>query len=114
MNFRMSAALFIITVGLFLGCKNEKTNNKDTLAKETMVSIIAEVELSQAAFKIEDQDKKIDLDKITSLIFEKYHTSKKQFDESMRYYTKNPKELEEIYSEVISEISRLQADSRVE
>ena len=97
-------------VTLFGGCNSEQVTNENILSKEEMTSIIVEIELLQAAFKVETQENKFNIDKLTNVIFENHHTTKLQFDESMLYYSKHPQEMENIYNDVISSVSSKQAE----
>ena len=93
------------------GCKDKTPINPNLLPKETMVSIIVEMEFVQAAFKVENKENKFNIDSVSNTIFENHHSTKEQFDESMSYYSQFPQEMESIYNEVISELSRKQAGS---
>ncbi|MCB9364685.1 MAG: DUF4296 domain-containing protein [Flavobacteriales bacterium] len=99
---------FLILFLIGFGCKDKTPLNPDILPKETMVSIIVDIELVQAAFKIENKEKKFNIDNVSNIIFKDNHTTKKQFDESMVYYSKHPQEVESIYNDVISTLSQKQ------
>lgn len=100
--------LIVVLVMFFLGCKHEELKPSNVLPKQEMIQLIVEIELSQAAFKIKSQDKKFDLDKVSNSIFEKHKTTSQNFDESLKYYTSRPSQMEEIYNEVISILSQKQ------
>lgn len=111
MKFRVLLLMFIIALTVFCGCNSEQNINENVLPKDEMTSIIVELELVQAAFKVETQDNKFNLDKLTNTIFENHHTTKQQFDESVLYYSKYPEEMENIYNDVISSISSKQVEN---
>jgi hypothetical protein len=106
MSYRILVVLII--VGLFLGCNNREAENHNILAKEDMVSIIVEIELIQAAFKVEKGAEQFNLEEVSNSVFESYHATKQQFDESLLHYSKQPQEMENIYNDVISILSQKQ------
>lgn len=107
---RIAISFLILFVAVF-GCKDKKSINHNLLPKETMVSIIVEIELVQAAFKVENQENKFNLDSISNTVFKNHHTTKQQFDENMLYYSKSPQEMESIYNDVITSISSKQSEN---
>ena len=42
--------------------------------------------------------------------FEKHEITRDQFDESINFYTENPKDMQEIYEKVLVELSKIKAD----
>jgi hypothetical protein len=108
MNKNRIIISFLTLLLIGFGCKDKAPISTNILPKETMVSIIVEMELLQATFKVEQQEKKFNLEKTSSFIFENHYTTKKQFDESILYYSKYPQEMESIYNEVITVLSQKQ------
>ena len=107
----MSYKIIIVVLAIFfLGCKHEELKPSNVLPKQEMIQLIVEIELSQAAFKIKNQDKKFDLDQVSNHIFEKHQTTSQNFDESLKYYTSRLSQMEEIYNEVISILSQKQVE----
>jgi hypothetical protein len=108
MNKNRIIISFLTLLLIGFGCKDKAPISTNILPKETMVSIIVEMELLQATFKVEQQEKKFNLENISNIIFEKHHTTKEQFEESMMYYSKFPQEMESIYNNVVSTLSQKQ------
>lgn len=73
-----------------------------------MAEIIAEMELSQAVYKLQQINHQIDIVSITDDIYKRNNTSKKEFDSSLKFYTQSPKDIDEIYNEVIAILVRKQ------
>ena len=76
-----------------------------------MAEIIAEMELAQAAYKFQSNNQGFDIDFVFEEIYKKNKTSKEDFNLSLKFYSKSPKEMEDIYTETISFINQKQAGS---
>ena len=75
-----------------------------------MAEIIAEMELSQAVYKLQQINNQIDIVSITNDIYRRNNTSKEEFDLSLKFYTQSPKDIDEIYNEVIAILVRKQLE----
>lgn len=79
-----------------------------------MISIITDVQMAEAAARIKkNKSRNIKNEKAISnlyyaLIFKKYNITKKDFDKSLAYYNQNINELNEIYTEVITNLNKKQ------
>ena len=84
------------------------------LPKEQIVNILTDVHLAEAAltYKSAKSDSAMQLAvDYYNYIYQSRHVTKKQFDESLDFYTKHPELLEKIYEEVINELSKKQAEA---
>lgn len=99
--------IFFFIVVLF-SCKTE--NQQEYIAKSLMAEIIADMELAQATYKFQPIDQRSDLDFMFEEIYKRHQVSKDVFNESLKFYSSSPKEIDEIYNEAIVLISRKQAD----
>ena len=43
-------------------------------------------------------------------LFTKYKTNTKEFQETMEYYVRHPKELDKVYEEVLENLSKMQSE----
>lgn len=76
-----------------------------------MAAIIAEVELVQAVYKLQQLNSPIDVISITDEIYKRNNTTKEDFNRSMKFYAQSPKDIDEIYNEVIATLVRKQLQS---
>ncbi|MGE0562855.1 MAG: DUF4296 domain-containing protein [Flavobacteriales bacterium] len=104
----MSTKLLIPLIFLFLSCSQKQ--EQKYLSKATMAEIIAEMELSQAVYKFHQINHQIDIISITDEIYKRNNTSKEEFDKSLKFYTQSPKDIDEIYNEVIAILVRKQVE----
>lgn len=102
---------YFVILGLILGCFScsEEKVDEHILSKETMVQIMTEMELAKAIVIITSPDKKPTNEDLYHTIYQKYHTNKQNFNESLLHYAKKPQEMEQIYNEVITALSQKQA-----
>ena len=99
----------------FTSCKEKKQELRPTyvIAKDTMVQILAEVHLLESSIGIRIfEEKKIVYTRniVKSKIYKKYGVSKERFFKSYNYYTQRPAVIDSIYIDVISEISKKEAE----
>jgi hypothetical protein len=95
----------------FVSC-SPKQDKEQYLPKNIMAEIIAEMELSQAVYKLQQINHQIDIVSITNDIYQRNNTSKEEFDLSLKFYAKSPKDIDEIYNEVIAILVRKQAEAK--
>jgi len=93
----------------FVSCQTK--NEEVYLSKSTMSTIIAEVELAQAAYKLQQMNSPFDILSSTDEIYKRNNTSKEEFNLSMRFYAQSPKDVDEIYNEVITKLAEKQFQS---
>lgn len=98
-----------------ISCKEEKkeTIPAGLIGKDTMVMIISEFHLLEASLGVKIfEDKKIieTRNLLKAKIYKDYGVSKEKFFKSYRYYAQNNQLIDSIYTNVISEISKRQAE----
>ncbi len=110
MNYtRLKILIITFLIGINFSCQQNTELPSNVLSKETIVEIIVEMELIQAAYKIKSPKGKFDISRTYKSIYLRNGTSEQGFEESLRYFSNKPQEMEEIFNSVISEISRKQA-----
>lgn len=115
----MKRALLILPVILILfACKNNSKEEippppENVVSQQEMVDILVDVQLIEAAIK-SDNDRKRKSDLYTNYyydyLFEKHSISKDDFLASLKYYQENIQLFDEIYAEVIEQLSTLQSE----
>ena len=81
-----------------------------------MINILLDINLVEASLRLDQPRTKADSTRTIALyneIFKKNNTNKAQFDNSIKYYSKNPEQLGKIYDEVIARLSRMQSEETV-
>jgi len=105
--------LFILLSVLFYSCSEKPEQMaQNILPKDEMVQLLADLHIIDAAFNTQIiQSKKLDvnLQQLYNDACSKRFVTRAQFDSSFSYYTKHLKEMNEIYEELINELSRRQA-----
>jgi hypothetical protein len=82
------------------------------LVKEELVPILTDIHLAQAAIGINQSSdsSRYSIDDYKSYLFNYYHISKQKYDSSLSFYSLHPEMLNEIYKEVINELSKKQGE----
>lgn len=106
---------FVLLLIIFTGgCRNKQNNQGgDIIEKGKMVNILVDINLAEASLRLNQPRSADDSSRTIALydeIFKKYKINKIQFDNSIRYYSKNPEQLGKIYDDVISRLSRMQSE----
>jgi hypothetical protein len=112
---KMKKIAYLLGLSLLIACSNKSSENipANILSKEDMAEILVDVHLLEAS---------INLNVIPTLttnvneqtpvdIFKKNNITKKQYEESLNYYTEHPQVLAEVYDLVLISLSKMQAKS---
>ena len=103
----------VILLTLF-ACNEEVEIIPDNVfSREKMVSVMVDVQLVEAALSVNqlkgDEAKKAAVNYYDS-VMKQHNISKKKFDTSFKYYAEHPGLMEEIYDEMLNELSKRQAE----
>lgn len=106
--------ILIILITLW-ACDEEVVKKPEHLIKEkTMISMLVDIHLAEATFNMQGKgDEK--LKNTTSADFyysvlDKYHVQDSVFENSLIYYTSNPKNFEKMYRKVMSRLSETEQE----
>lgn len=107
--------LFILLIST--GCWNkEKKAPEGILSKEQMIPVLVDIQLAEAALVIKnfhgDSAKQYAAD-YYNFIYIRHQVTKEEFEKSLNYYIEHPKQLDQIYSEVIAELSKKEAEEEM-
>jgi hypothetical protein len=105
---------FLFLIVLLLGaCSNgNQKTPAGVIPKDQMISVLTDVHLVEAATTFKSMGGESPKDYAGpqyESVFQLHRTNRAQFVKSLKYYTSEPKELEEMYDEVITELSKRQA-----
>tara|TARA_B100001173_G_C15676675_1_gene416038 strand:+ start:226 stop:570 length:345 start_codon:yes stop_codon:yes gene_type:complete len=106
----MKIYLLIIACLLFSCSNSEKKIPKNILPQTTFETVLKEIHLEEASFelnKIQDiENAKIKLSNAYFDIYKKNKISKKNFIENIDYYSKDPEKLEEMYTNILEQLTK--------
>ena len=101
---------------LFSACGPKKKSipiPANILPKEKMARVLTDIHLAQAEVNLHvlpDTTKKMPIN--FQKVFEKDTISKKQYEESLTFYIDHPEVLNEVYQEVVNELSKMQGSTK--
>jgi hypothetical protein len=105
--------IVVLSVFLFSCRQGEKTVSipSDVLPKERMALVITDIHLAEAEASLktfpDTSSEKLNFRKI----FDKNNISKEQYDKSIAFYVDHPELLNEVYEQVLNELSRMQGEA---
>ncbi|TAH40457.1 MAG: DUF4296 domain-containing protein [Bacteroidetes bacterium] len=96
-----------------LACKDSKIIiPPDVLSKEELVPILTDIQIAQASRTIFEYSDTVSysLNDYRIAILKQKNIPEDKFESSMKFYSENPELLQEIYNEVVNELSRKQGE----
>jgi hypothetical protein len=108
LNYRMQKyiSLFFSVLLFLTACNNEKPP-KDVLDQKAMISLLTDVHLTDGTIytvpQVPDSMYKYAHAKFVE-VFKKHHTTDAVFKNSLKYYSKRPEQIQEIYTQVEASI----------
>lgn len=114
--FRILIVIFIFQ--FFIGCSSKKDETPPgIIPRDKMISILIDVQQAEAKIQTynlnaNDSTRNIEYGYYHS-IFKKHHIKSSEFETSFKYYSKNLELLNKMYDEVITGLSKHQAESAV-
>ena len=108
------AIVCCLLLGVFVtGCsKKPMSIPENTISPDTMVSILTEIHLAQAAVAthVPGDTMPFTTGDYLPFIFKKHRTTQQQFDKSLRFYSGRPNLLDSIYKDVLDELNRKEGE----
>jgi hypothetical protein len=99
----------IILVGLITSCDSRYEAVPNLIERDKMVAVISEIELTQALIKLKLSNKDtVNLQELYNQTYETFNISEEQFNNSLAFYCKTPKETEGLYTDAIALLSAKQ------
>jgi hypothetical protein len=103
----------ILLCFFFFACsKSPEAKIPDTvLSKEKMAELMLDIQLYESTLSISlYKEENVVLEIPKTNILKKHGVSKKQYDESFDYYSHHPDVFAEVYTSVLNDLSRMQAE----
>ena len=108
---------FIIILFFLFSCSTRKTqeNSNTLIEKNTFIKVLQEVHISESEFHLTKYNRKETAEKLLlseyETIFSEKNIAKEEFDNTLKYYSNHPDELEVIYDEVLEGLFFIQLES---
>lgn len=116
-NYHMKNIIpLLLSVILLISCSSKEKQVSipdDILSKEKMAEVLVDVHLLEASLNISTYSRdQVVMNNINpnSDILKKNAISKKKYDDSFSFYSKNPSLLTEVYQLVLNSLSKMQAE----
>jgi len=107
---------YFIVIGslVMLSCgSDEDYVPEGVIAKEKMIEVMVDVELTQALIKLKTSTRDtINERQIYNEVYNTYSISEEDFNNSLKYYCKKPKLLLEMYGLVIENLTKKQSEQQ--
>lgn len=102
----------LLLIGFSACSKNQANIPSNIIPKDSMVLIMSDIHIAEAAVKTAaaDTNYKLNIKTFYDHIYKKYNTTDSNFNKSLKFYTDNPALLEEIYQKIAEEMSRKEAE----
>jgi len=105
---------FMFFVLIFSSCVKKSVEiPKGVLTREELVPVLVDIHLGQAAVGIQQarDSMRFSMADYSAYIFRAHHITKDQYAQSLSFYSNHPEMLNDIYQEVINELSRKQSEA---
>ena len=105
-------SIILICIFLFACSKSPETKIPDTvLSKEKMAELMLDIQLYESSMGISlFKEENVLLEIPKTDILKKHGLTKKQYDESFEFYSKHPELFSEVYTIVLNDLSKMQAE----
>ncbi|MGM0497504.1 MAG: DUF4296 domain-containing protein [Bacteroidota bacterium] len=115
MNKQLSLFFLIVVIFLGAGCENDQ--EKYIIPKDEFVDILVDIHLMDGIMRQPNIRKSLfkkDTTDYYSAILKTHDYSREQFDSSMVYYSRNIREFDDIYQDVLSTLNQMEAETEDE
>ena len=93
----------------FMGCNPDKPG-KDLIPPEVLVPVLIDMHLVsalQSSMMIRELSREVDSIDTYGYIFEKHDINRVQFDSTIAWYSRHPKQFTDVYDQVVMELTRI-------
>ena len=93
------------------GC-SDSTPSTDALGEDEMVELLVDIHMADAILAVSNFKIKRDtvvIEHYYNDVLKKHHTTQKQIENSIKYYSKKPRKFEKIYVQVSDKLSKMES-----
>jgi hypothetical protein len=109
---------FIIIIGCTQKVELKKAAPDDLIPREQFIDILVDIKIFDAILAMKQRKKLTDMDYtkyfIHNSIMEKYSISRQRFERSLEYYQQDMEEMDAIYAEAITRLSKMKSEAEKE
>lgn len=110
---RIAAFYILLMLTAFTACKDDSGK----IPREEFIPLLVDIHLLDGAIKQAKYRKSIrvpDSIEVYDYVLSKRGYTRSQFDSTLTYYSRNPREFERVYQEVLARLNRMETDAREE
>ena len=114
MKLKIKYIVFFTFILVISSCiKGSLEIPKDIIPRDKMIQVITEIELTQALVKLKviNQDSLINQQELFNQVYNDFNITEEQFNTSLSYYCGDPIKLEEMYVQVIIQLTERQVEN---
>ena len=97
---------FFIVIFLFFSCNNDVAKQEDVISEKVFTLILKKIHLAEASFELQKKEGIKEAEKELAIFYQKifnlHQISEEDFNNAIKFYSKDPEKLEKIYSNVIN------------
>jgi hypothetical protein len=102
---------FLILLCLLFACVEPKENiHQDILSENEFAVVLKDIHLAEANFELQKnkglEKAKNELSNSYTSIYKKHNVSEEKFKETLNFYAQNPEKLEQIYTNVLEQLTK--------
>ena len=105
--------LFVFFVFALLSCSHEEGERPD-IKKDILVDVLVDIHLTDGYLSYTgsriDRDRE-SIEDAYNFVFQKYNITPKQFDNTMKYYSRHIDEYEKVYNKVIEILTKYETEN---
>jgi hypothetical protein len=115
-NFSLIYFFRLFFCGIFLvfycSCSKPKAEiPPGILSQKEMIPILVDIHIAHSAAELFKSDTSLTMSDYMSYILSIHHVEKAVYDSSITFYTRHPEIMQDIYDEVINELSKKQGEA---
>ena len=105
--------IILLTLSGCHGLKNGPSSSADVIPKDSMLSVLVDIHVADAVADQkfgQDHPNRAFTNALYERIYQNHHITAAQYKASYKYYESHPEMMDKMYEQVITEISKKEAD----
>lgn len=107
-----SSLLLLLSLSLIFSCSNDSFSG-DIINEDTFIDVLVDIHIADATLVVKGLKINSDSTKIRMFyndVLLKYNVTQKQIENTFVFYSKNPRDFEELYEKVSENIVKLESE----